>query len=96
MARRTKYFSIGYEEGESASYDTDWQPGEMKKKYDDDDLGEVVSQILEHWQQMEGTIYYEGLSDTKLTHFEEGFYHGFVNGVTDQMRKRKSNPRRKK
>lgn len=78
---RSEYYQYGYEEGKSAAHDTDWEPGEMLKAYEDDNIGEVVGQILENWQQMAGTIYYEDLSSSKLDKFEEGFYDGFSHEV---------------
>lgn len=88
MARGT-YYQDGFSNGHAAASDTDWQPGEMRRKYEADELGEVAGQILEHWQQMAGTIYYdESVTERQLSAWEEGFYAGFVRGVKDQMKKR--------
>jgi hypothetical protein len=89
MAKKSKYYIYGFEEGKDTAYQTDWEPGEMLKKYERDELGEVVGQILENWQQMAGTIYYEGLSSSTLDKFEEGFYEGFVEGVEEQLKEGK-------
>ncbi len=86
---RGRFYSYGLEEGESAAYDTDWQPGEMKRAYERDELGEIVSRILENWQQMAGTIYYQDATDTQLDAFEEGFYKGFERGVRKQLSRRR-------
>lgn len=54
----------------------------MVEKYERDELGEVVRQILENWQQMAGTIYYdEDVTDNQLNKWEDGFYQGFVDEV---------------
>jgi hypothetical protein len=83
-----KFYQYGFDEGKSASYDTDWQPGEMQEKFDNDELGEVVSQILENWQQMAGTIYYDDCTDKQLESFESGFMDGFSKGVKEQMKRK--------
>lgn len=84
--KKSKYYIYGVESGKGAAHDTDWQPGEMLEKYEQDDLGEVAGQILENWQQMAGTIYYEGVSDSSLDKFEEGFYEGFSKEVEGILR----------
>lgn len=89
MARRGEYYRYGFEEGKGASYETDWQEGEMQQKYDRDELGEVAGMILENWQQMAGTIYYQDRTERQLEQFEEGFYAGFQRGVEEQLGKRK-------
>ncbi len=76
-----KYYNYGLLSGKDTAGGTDWEPGEMLEKYERDDLGEVVGQILENWQQMAGTIYYEGVSDSSLDKFEQGFYDGFQKEV---------------
>ena len=86
--RRGKYYLYGYESGQDAANDTDWLPGEMLEKYERDDFGEVVGQILENWQQMAGTIYYRDVSDSQLNAFEEGFYDGFADEVKKILRKK--------
>jgi len=48
--RKHKYYLYGYKEGKDAAYQTNWKPGEMVKKYERNELGEVVGQILENWQ----------------------------------------------
>jgi len=79
--RKHKYYLYGYESGRDAANQTDWQPGEMVEKYERDELGEVVGQILENWQQMAGTIYYDDVTSTQLDKFEEGFFDGFSDKV---------------
>jgi len=94
--RRGKYYLYGYESGQDAANYTDWLPGEMLEKYEGDDLGEVVGQILENWQQMAGTIYYRDVSDSQLNAFEEGFYDGFADEVKKTIKgekKHNQNPR---
>ncbi len=87
--RRGKYYLYGYDEGQNAANDTDWQPGEMIKAYEKDDLGEIVGQILQNWQQMAGTIYYDdGVTENQLSAFEDGFYDGFANEVKNVLRKK--------
>lgn len=82
---KSRFYLDGFEDGKGASYETDWQEGEMQAAYDQDTLGEVVGQVLEHWQQMEGTVYYQDLTDTQLDRWEEGFYAGFERGVREQL-----------
>ena len=86
---RTKaYFESGFEDGRSASHDTDWQPGEMQEAAEKDTLGEIAGQILENWQQMAGTIYYDDdVTEAQLDAWEDGFYQGFVKGVEEQLEK---------
>ena len=55
---KSKFYLWGFAEGKNASYQTDWQPGEMQEKFEADELGEVASQILEHYQEIAGTVYY--------------------------------------
>lgn len=83
---RSRYYLDGFEEGKGASYETDWQEGEMQAAYDQDTLGEVAGQILENWQQMAGTVYYQDLTERQLDNFEEGFYAGFERGVREQLK----------
>ena len=93
MPRKSWYYQDGFGDGHNASFDTDWQPGEMRDAYEKDRLGEVMGEILEHWQQMEGTIYYEeGITDKNLDQWEEGFRAGFERGVYEQLGPRGRSP----
>lgn len=85
MPKRSKYYQRGYRDGYQASFDTDWQPGEMKEVYENGNEGEIAGQILENYQQAAGTIYYEGVSDSALDNYENGFYDGFSEGVEEQV-----------
>ena len=85
----SKFGKYGYDEGFDAAHDTDWLPGEMEEKFNNDELGEVVGAILEHWQQMAGTIYYDDVGDDNLDRFEEGFYIGFCAGVKAQLKQKR-------
>lgn len=83
---KSRYYQYGFDEGHGASFETDWAPGEMQQAVERDRLGEVAGEILEHWQQMEGTIYYEeGVTDAQLDQWEDGFYSGFERGVYEQL-----------
>ena len=82
---KSRYYQDGFGDGKEASFATDWQPGEMLDAFETDRLGEIAGQILEHWQQMEGTVYYQDLTDTQLDKWEEGFYAGFERGVHKQL-----------
>lgn len=86
---KSKFGQYGYDEGYQASFDTNWQENEMQEKFDADELGEVASEILEHWQQMAGTIYYDDVSDANIERFEDGFFQGFEDGVRQQLKKTK-------
>lgn len=82
---RKSYYKYGYESGRDASYETDWEPGEMEEAYENDETGEIAGEVLENWQQSAGSIYYQDLTDRQLNQFEEGFYAGFEAGVKEQM-----------
>ncbi len=86
---RGQFYQQGVEDGHSAAYETDWAPREMQQAFDRDRIGEVAGEILEHWQQMEGTIYYQDLTDRQLDQWEDGFYTGFQRGVEEQLGVRK-------
>ena len=87
---RGAYYQDGFSQGHSAAFDTDWKSGEMRGRYERDELGEVAGQILEHWQQMADTIYYDdSVTERQLGAWEEGFYAGFVRGVKEQIKTRR-------
>ena len=78
MTKKQAY-RYGHESGAEAfrvQFDTD-RDDELRVAYENDRLGEIVSQVLESWQQTADTIYYQGVSDAALDAFEEGFMHGF-------------------
>ena len=94
---KSRFYLQGYSDGREASYDTDWRPGEMERADDEDETGEVAGQILEHWQQMADTIYYDdSVTERQLDRWEEGFYAGFAKGVREQLKTRRKNPRKRK
>lgn len=87
--RLADYKKYGYESGVEAADTTDWQPGEMEKAYEDDNLGEVAGQILDNWRQMAGTLYYDNLPESILSAFEERFHKGLKDRVKQIMKEKK-------
>lgn len=84
---RGRFYQYGVEQGERASHETDWRPGEMERAYRLERLGEIAWEILANWQQTAGTIYYQRATDRQLEQFEEGFLVGFERGVRKQLGK---------
>jgi hypothetical protein len=98
----SKYYRIGYSDGYNAAQDTDWQPGEIRAKWEAEELEDVARDILENWQQMAGTIYYDNFEqvpeslreETKeraLDNWEEGFYRGFEDRVNELIKEEDDN-----
>lgn len=80
-------YNYGHQSGSDAFHQTKNESfAELEKAYHQDDLGDIVSQILQNWAQMADTIYYQGVSDEALDAFEEGFYHGFVEAAEEYFR----------
>jgi hypothetical protein len=84
MARRSKYYKMGFDDGYGAAFDTEEEG--LEEALRKGSVGEIAGQVLEHWQQMADTIYYdEDVTPEQLGEWEEGFYDGFEEGVRIRM-----------